>query len=123
MLNVRYNAVKQRIGDERSSNTNNTLGTRITILNVCQHKWRELKSKLDQFKICLDRVPVGDLTHDDRVEIAKIEWRHDGNSEFKWVPQFNFYRTLFFLNLVTTFFFKRFFKFFRMLCNFFLKLI
>ncbi|MFS8021343.1 hypothetical protein Hanom_Chr16g01426301 [Helianthus anomalus] len=63
-------------------------------LNTCQYKWRVLKPKADRFKVCFDRVPAGDLTHDDRVEIAKFEWRHDGNSEFKWVPHFNIYRTL-----------------------------
>ncbi|MFS8034109.1 hypothetical protein Hanom_Chr17g01577341 [Helianthus anomalus] len=63
-------------------------------LNACQHKWRELKQKLDLFKVCFDRVPTIDLTHDDRVEIAKIEYRHDENSNFKWVPHFNIYRTL-----------------------------
>ncbi|MFS8024856.1 hypothetical protein Hanom_Chr16g01468231 [Helianthus anomalus] len=66
-------------------------------LKACQHKWRELKPKLDRFKICFDRVPAGDLSHADQKEIAtieKIEWRHDGNPEFKWVPHFNIYRTL-----------------------------
>ncbi|MFS7912959.1 hypothetical protein Hanom_Chr02g00136051 [Helianthus anomalus] len=47
--------------------------------NACQHKWRELKPHLDQFKACFDRVPVGDLSYEDRVEFAKIENRHDGN--------------------------------------------
>ncbi|MFS7972966.1 hypothetical protein Hanom_Chr09g00851041 [Helianthus anomalus] len=61
--------------------------------NVCQHKWRELKTKLDWFKVCFERVPASDFTHNDRVEIEKIEGRHDGNSEFKWVPHFNIYRT------------------------------
>ncbi|MFS8027029.1 hypothetical protein Hanom_Chr16g01493841 [Helianthus anomalus] len=49
---------------------------------------------MDRFKVCFDRVPAGDLTHDDRVEIAKIEYRHDGNTDFRWVPHFNIYRTL-----------------------------
>ncbi|MFS8019395.1 hypothetical protein Hanom_Chr15g01403301 [Helianthus anomalus] len=42
-------------------------------LNVCQHKWRELKPKLDRFKICFDRVLTGDLSHGDQMGIAKIE--------------------------------------------------
>ncbi|MFS7954662.1 hypothetical protein Hanom_Chr07g00633171 [Helianthus anomalus] len=68
-------------------------------LNVCQRKWRELNPKPDRFKVCFDRVPVGDLSHDDRVEIAKIEWRHDRNSEFKWVPHFKIFRTLYFFTI------------------------
>ncbi|KAJ0870245.1 hypothetical protein HanRHA438_Chr11g0498201 [Helianthus annuus] len=63
-------------------------------LNAFQHKWRELKPHLDRFKACFDRVPADDLSYDDRVEIAKIEYRHDGNPEFCWVPHFNIYRTL-----------------------------
>ncbi|MFS7951492.1 hypothetical protein Hanom_Chr07g00595811 [Helianthus anomalus] len=55
-------------------------------LNKCQHKWREIRPKLDRFKICFGRVLTGHLSHDDRMEIAKIEWRHDGNPEFKRVP-------------------------------------
>ncbi|MFS7896317.1 hypothetical protein Hanom_Chr00s004470g01722781 [Helianthus anomalus] len=42
-------------------------------LNACQHKWRELKLKLDRFKVCFERVPAGYLTHDDRVE-ARLEF-------------------------------------------------
>ncbi|MFS7897783.1 hypothetical protein Hanom_Chr00s011970g01748481 [Helianthus anomalus] len=34
-------------------------------LNACQHKWCELKPKLDRFKTCLYRVPADDLTNDD----------------------------------------------------------
>ncbi|MFS7922962.1 hypothetical protein Hanom_Chr03g00255221 [Helianthus anomalus] len=93
MHNVRYNAqttywgqafqqYQQHVGNARHN------------LNTCQHKWRELKPKLDRFKFCFDRVPVGDLSHGDRMKIAKIEWRHDGNPEFKWVPHFNTYQTL-----------------------------
>ncbi|MFS7944554.1 hypothetical protein Hanom_Chr06g00513541 [Helianthus anomalus] len=68
-------------------------------LNACQHKWRELKPKLDRFKVCFNRVPAGNLTHDNRVEIAKIEYKHNGNTDFKWVPHFNIYRTLYFFRL------------------------
>ncbi|MFS7906842.1 hypothetical protein Hanom_Chr01g00063971 [Helianthus anomalus] len=56
-------------------------------LNACQHKWGDLKPKLDRFKVCFDRVPRGDLTHDDRLEIAKIKYRHDRNLYF-----FSFFR-------------------------------
>ncbi|KAJ0937799.1 hypothetical protein HanRHA438_Chr03g0146001 [Helianthus annuus] len=63
-------------------------------LNACQHKWRELKPKLDWFKVCFNRVPTGDLSHEDRMEIAKIDWRHDGNPKYKWIPHFHIYRTL-----------------------------
>ncbi|MFS7973943.1 hypothetical protein Hanom_Chr09g00862631 [Helianthus anomalus] len=63
-------------------------------LNACQHKWHELRLKQDRFNICFDRVPARNLSHDNRMEIAKIEWRYDGNPEFKWV--FNIYRTLYF---------------------------
>ncbi|MFS8008898.1 hypothetical protein Hanom_Chr14g01278311 [Helianthus anomalus] len=62
-------------------------------LNVCQHKWRELKPKLNRFKVCFNRVPAGDLIHDDRVEILKIEYMHVGNTDFNWVLHFNIYRT------------------------------
>ncbi|MFS7921083.1 hypothetical protein Hanom_Chr03g00232511 [Helianthus anomalus] len=51
-------------------------------LNACQHKWCELKPKLVWFKFCFDRVPAGDLSHDDRMEIVKIVWRHNENPEF-----------------------------------------
>ncbi|MFS8027017.1 hypothetical protein Hanom_Chr16g01493521 [Helianthus anomalus] len=40
------------------------------------------------FRVCFDHVPVGDLTHDDRVEIANIEYRHNGNADFGWVKSF-----------------------------------
>ncbi|KAJ0566209.1 hypothetical protein HanIR_Chr06g0271231 [Helianthus annuus] len=63
-------------------------------LNACQHKRRELKPHLDRFKACFDRVPAGYLSYDGQVEIAKIEYRHDGNPEFRAVPHFNIYRTL-----------------------------
>ncbi|MFS7990601.1 hypothetical protein Hanom_Chr11g01060731 [Helianthus anomalus] len=33
-------------------------------LNACQHKVRELKPRLDKFKVCFDRVRAGDLTYD-----------------------------------------------------------
>ncbi|MFS7986069.1 hypothetical protein Hanom_Chr11g01006091 [Helianthus anomalus] len=52
-------------------------------LNACPHKWRQLKPKLDRFKVCFDHILAGDLTHDDRVEIAKIKYKHDGNTDFK----------------------------------------
>ncbi|KAJ0940096.1 hypothetical protein HanRHA438_Chr02g0079471 [Helianthus annuus] len=77
-----FQQYQQHIGNTRNN------------LNACQHKWRELKPKLDRFKVCFDLDPAVDLTHDDRVEITKTEWRHDGKSEFKWVPHFNIYRTL-----------------------------
>ncbi|MFS8015792.1 hypothetical protein Hanom_Chr15g01360861 [Helianthus anomalus] len=48
-------------------------------LNVGQHKWQELKPHMDRFKACFDRVSAGDLSHDDQVEIAKIEYR-------RWEP-------------------------------------
>ncbi|MFS8018260.1 hypothetical protein Hanom_Chr15g01390001 [Helianthus anomalus] len=41
-------------------------------LNVCQHKWHELKPRLDRFEVCFDRVSADDLTYDDQVEITKI---------------------------------------------------
>ncbi|MFS7990729.1 hypothetical protein Hanom_Chr11g01062331 [Helianthus anomalus] len=40
------------------------VGTRVYNLNACQHKWRELKQRLDRFKVCFDCVPAGDLTYD-----------------------------------------------------------
>ncbi|MFS8030017.1 hypothetical protein Hanom_Chr17g01529161 [Helianthus anomalus] len=33
-------------------------------LNTCQHKWRELRPKLDRFKAYYETVPSGDLSHD-----------------------------------------------------------
>ncbi|MFS7937267.1 hypothetical protein Hanom_Chr05g00425601 [Helianthus anomalus] len=48
-----------------------TLGNARHNLNVCQHKWRELKPKLDRFNVCFDRVPTGDLSHDDQVEARR----------------------------------------------------
>ncbi|MFS7997217.1 hypothetical protein Hanom_Chr12g01139081 [Helianthus anomalus] len=63
-------------------------------LNACQHKWRELTPKLGRFKVCFDRVPTGDLSHDDQMEIAKIEWGTTGIRNLSGFPHFNIYRTL-----------------------------
>ncbi|MFS7910275.1 hypothetical protein Hanom_Chr02g00104381 [Helianthus anomalus] len=63
-------------------------------LNACQHKWRDLKPKLDRFKRYYNRVPAAGLSHDDRVYIARVEFRHEENTDFKLVDHFNIYLTL-----------------------------
>ncbi|MFS8011159.1 hypothetical protein Hanom_Chr14g01305621 [Helianthus anomalus] len=44
-------------------------------LNVCQHKWRELRPKLNRFKAYYEAVPSGEISHEDRVAVANIEFR------------------------------------------------
>ncbi|MFS8008025.1 hypothetical protein Hanom_Chr14g01267851 [Helianthus anomalus] len=64
-------------------------------LNACQHKWRELRPKLDRFKIIFYRISAGDLSHDDRMEIAKIECRQENLSGFPtliFIELCNFFR-------------------------------
>ena len=41
-------------------------------LNACQHKWHELRPKLDRFKTYYDSVPCGDISHEEWVAVANI---------------------------------------------------
>ncbi|MFS8026218.1 hypothetical protein Hanom_Chr16g01484271 [Helianthus anomalus] len=56
-------------------------------LNACQHKWRELRPKLDRFKAYYEVVPSIEISHEDRVRwrtlnfVAKSE-SHSTNSLF-----------------------------------------
>ncbi|MFS8026363.1 hypothetical protein Hanom_Chr16g01485881 [Helianthus anomalus] len=51
-------------------------------LNACQHKWRELLPKLDRFKAYYEVVPSGELSHEDRVVVANIEFRGKERNPF-----------------------------------------
>ncbi|XP_035834138.1 ATP-dependent DNA helicase SRS2-like protein At4g25120 [Helianthus annuus] len=44
-------------------------------LNACQHKWRELRPKLDRFKAYYNSVSGGDISHEERMAVANIEFR------------------------------------------------
>ncbi|KAM0063739.1 hypothetical protein Hdeb2414_s0003g00094481 [Helianthus debilis subsp. tardiflorus] len=62
-------------------------------LNACQHKWRELRPKLDRFKAYYDSVPGGDISHEDRVAVANIEFRGKERKPFDKLALFEIYLT------------------------------
>ncbi|MFS7908959.1 hypothetical protein Hanom_Chr01g00089221 [Helianthus anomalus] len=63
-------------------------------LNVCQHKWRELRPKLDRFKGYYEAVPSGDLSHEDRAAVANIEFQGKERKAFDKLALFEIYLTL-----------------------------
>ena len=63
-------------------------------MNACQHKWRELRPKLDRFKAYYEAVPGGELSHEDRVAVANIEFRGKEKKAFDKIDLFEIYLTL-----------------------------
>ncbi|KAJ0587731.1 hypothetical protein HanIR_Chr04g0166531 [Helianthus annuus] len=63
-------------------------------LNACQHKWRELRPKLDRFKAYYEAVPSGDLSHEDQVAVANIEFRGKERKAFDKIALFEIYLML-----------------------------
>ncbi|MFS7970687.1 hypothetical protein Hanom_Chr09g00823871 [Helianthus anomalus] len=63
-------------------------------LNACQHKWRELRPKLDRFKAYYEVVPSGELSHGDQVAVANIEFRGKERRAFDMIALFEIYLTL-----------------------------
>ncbi|MFS7930413.1 hypothetical protein Hanom_Chr04g00344041 [Helianthus anomalus] len=63
-------------------------------LNVCQHKWNELRPKLDRFKAYYNSVPGGDISHEDRVAVANIEFQGKERKPFDKLALFEIYLTL-----------------------------
>ncbi|MFS7893717.1 hypothetical protein Hanom_Chr00s001105g01673911 [Helianthus anomalus] len=63
-------------------------------LNACQHKWRELRPKLDRFKAYYESVPSGELSHEDRVAVANIEFRGKERKALDKLALFEIYLTL-----------------------------
>ncbi|KAJ0870701.1 hypothetical protein HanRHA438_Chr11g0503371 [Helianthus annuus] len=63
-------------------------------MNACQHKWRELRPKLDRFKAYYEAVPGGELSHEDRVAVANIEFRGKEKKAFDKMDLFEIYLTL-----------------------------
>ncbi|MFS8028809.1 hypothetical protein Hanom_Chr16g01514821 [Helianthus anomalus] len=63
-------------------------------LNACKHKWRELRPKLDRFKAYYEAVPSGELSHEDRVAVANIEFRGKERKAFDKIDLFEIYLTL-----------------------------
>ncbi|MFS8026228.1 hypothetical protein Hanom_Chr16g01484381 [Helianthus anomalus] len=63
-------------------------------LNACQYKWRELRTKLDRFKAYYEAVPSGEISHEDRVAVANIEFRGKERKPFDKLALFEIYQTL-----------------------------
>ena len=63
-------------------------------LNACQHKWRELRPKLERFKAYYEAVPSGELSHEDGVAVANIEFRGKERKAFDKIDLFEIYLTL-----------------------------
>ncbi|MFS7984613.1 hypothetical protein Hanom_Chr11g00988531 [Helianthus anomalus] len=57
-------------------------------LNACQHKWRELWPKLDHFKAYYEAVSSCELSHEDRVAVANIEFRGKKRKAFDKIALF-----------------------------------
>ncbi|MFS7943211.1 hypothetical protein Hanom_Chr06g00497581 [Helianthus anomalus] len=77
-----FAAYRQNVGNDRHN------------LNACQHKWRELRPKLERFKAYHDAVPGGELSHEDRVAKANIEFRVKENKAFDKIDLFEIFLTL-----------------------------
>ncbi|MFS7904317.1 hypothetical protein Hanom_Chr01g00034661 [Helianthus anomalus] len=63
-------------------------------LNACQHKWHELRPKLDRFKTYYDSVPCNDISHEDWVAVANIQFRGKKRKSFDKLARFEIYLTL-----------------------------
>ena len=58
------------------------------------HKWRELHPKLERFKAYYEAVSGGELSHEDRVAVANIEFRGKEKKAFDKMDLFEIYLTL-----------------------------